>query len=45
MINFDGFTEENKEEHNQNWPQIPVHQYTMLIIGRSESGKETRYLT
>ena len=33
MINFDDYTNENKTEHNKNWP------YRILIIGGSGSGK------
>ena len=43
MINFDEYTNENKVNHNPNWPYIPVHPYRILIIGRSESGKKIRY--
>ena len=39
MINFDDYTNENKTEHNKNWPYIPDHPYRILIIGGSESGK------
>ena len=30
---------ENKIEHNKNWPYIPDHRYRILIIGGSGSGK------
>ena len=30
---------ENKTEHNKNWPYIPDHRYRILIIGGSGSGK------
>ena len=33
MINSDDYTNENKTEHNKNWP------YRILIIGGSGSGK------
>ena len=33
MINFDEYTNENKKEHNFNWPYIPDHPYRILIIG------------
>ena len=33
MINFDDYTNENKTEHNLNWPYIPDHPYRILIIG------------
>ena len=39
MINFDDYTNENKTEHNKNWPYIPDHPYRILIIGGSGSGK------
>ena len=39
MINFDDYTNENKTQHNSNWPYIPDHPYRILIIGSSESGK------
>ena len=32
MINFDDVTKENIKKHNPNWPQIPDHPYTILII-------------
>ena len=31
MINFDDYTDENKTEHNSNWPYIPDHTYRILI--------------
>ena len=39
MINFDDYINENKNEHNKNWPYIPDHPYRILIIGGSGSGK------
>ena len=39
MINFDDYVNENKTEHNKNWPYIPDKPYRILIIGRSGSGK------
>ena len=39
MINFDDYTNENRTEHNRNWPYIPDHTYRILIIGGSGSGK------
>ena len=39
MINFDDYVNENKTEHNKNWPYIPDHRYRISIIGGSESGK------
>ena len=39
MINIDDYVNENKTEHNKNWPYIPDHPYRILIIGGSGSGK------
>ena len=39
MINIDDYTNENKTQHNKNWPYIPGHPYRILIIGGSGSGK------
>ena len=39
MINFDNYTNENKIEHNSNWPYIPDHPYRILIVGGSGLGK------
>ena len=39
MINFDDCVNENRTEHNKNWPYIPDHPYRILIIGHSGSGK------
>ena len=39
MINFDDYTNENKNKHNLDWLYIPDHPYTILIIGGSGSGK------
>ena len=33
MINFDDYTNENKTEHNSNWPYIPDHPYRIAIVG------------
>ena len=38
MINFDKYTNENKKEHNLNWPYIPDYPYRILIIGGSGTG-------
>ena len=35
MINFDDYGNENKTEHNSNWPYIPDYPYRILIIGGS----------
>ena len=39
MINFDNYVNENKTEHNKNWPYTPDHPYRILIIGGSGSAK------
>ena len=44
MINFDDYANENKTEHNLNWPYIPDHPYRIPIIGGSESGKTNTFL-
>ena len=44
MINFDEYTNENKKEHNLNWPYIPDHSYRILIIGGSGTGKTNALL-
>ena len=44
MINFDNYTNENRTEHNLNWPYIPDHPYKILIIGGSGSGKTNALL-
>ena len=32
MINFDEYANENKKEHNFNWPYIPDHPYRIIIM-------------
>ena len=32
MINFDDCANENKIEHNKNWPYIPDHPYRILTM-------------
>ena len=44
MINFDNYVNENKTEHNKNWPFIPDHPYKILITGGSGSGKTNVWL-
>ena len=39
MINFDDCDNENKTEHNKNWPYTPDQPYRILILGRSGSEK------
>ena len=41
---FDNYANENKTEHNQNWPYIPDYPYRILIIGGSGSGKANALL-
>ena len=40
MINFDNYTDENKTEHNLDWPYMPDHPCRILIVGGSVSGKK-----
>ena len=44
MINFDDYVNENKTEHNENWPYAPDHPWRTLIIGGSGSGKKNTLL-
>ena len=44
MINFDDYVNENKTEHNPEWPYTPDHPYRILIIGGSGSGKTNELL-
>ena len=44
MIKFDESTNENKKEHNLNWPYIPDHLHRILIIGGSATGKTNALL-
>ena len=44
MINLDNIINENNKEHNGKWPYIPDHQYRILIIGGSGSGKTNTLL-
>ena len=39
MINFDDCVNENRTEHNKNWPHIPDHPYRILMIRGSGSGE------
>ena len=44
MINFDDYVNENKTEHNPEWPYTPHHPYIILILGGSGSGKTNELL-
>ena len=44
MFNFDYITKEDIKEHNTNRPNIPGHQYRILITGGSRSGKTNALL-
>ena len=44
MINFDDYENENKTEHNLNWPYIPDYPYRISIIGGSGSEKTNALL-
>ena len=44
MINFDKYTNENRINHNPNWPYNPDHPYRILIIGGSGSGRTNTLL-
>ena len=44
MISFDDYANENRTEHNKNWPYILDHSYRILIIGGSGSGKTNTLL-
>ena len=44
MINFDDVTNQNKTEHNPNWPYFPDHPYRTLIRGSPGSGKTNALL-
>ena len=39
MINFDDYKNENKIQHNSNWPYILDHPQRILILGGSGFGK------
>ena len=44
MISFDDYANENKTQHNSNWPYTPDHPYRILTIGGSGSGKTNALL-
>ena len=43
MINFDDYANENRTEHNKNWPYILDHPYRMLIGGAQDLEKQIYY--
>ena len=45
MINFDNYVNENKTQHNKNWPYIPDHPYRILMTGGSGYGKTNLLLS
>ena len=44
MINFDDYANENKAEHNLEWPHILDHPYRILIIGGGSGSGKTNAL-
>ena len=44
MINSDDYTNENRTEHNKNWPHTPDKPYRIIIIGGSGSGRTSLLL-
>ena len=44
MFNFDYITKEDIKEHNPNWSEILDHQYRILIVGGSGTGKTNALL-
>ena len=44
MINFDDVKKENIKKHNPQWQEIPNHQYRILVIEGSVSGKTNSLL-
>ena len=44
MFNVDDIINENNKEHNEKWPFVPDHQYRILIIAGSGSGKTNALL-
>ena len=44
MINLDSIINKNNKNRNKKWPYIPDHQYRILIIGGSGSGKTNALL-
>ena len=44
MFNVDDIINENNKDHNEKWPFVPDHQYRILIIAGSGSGKTNALL-
>ena len=44
MFNFDYITNEDVQEYNPNWLQIPNHPYKILIVAGSGFGKTNALL-
>ena len=44
MINQDSITNENNKKHKKEWPYMPDHSYTILIIGGFGSRKTNALL-
>ena len=44
MINLDSITDKDNKEHNEKWPYISDHSYTIVIIGGSWLGKTNTLL-
>ena len=44
MFNVDDIINENNKEHYEKWPFVPDHQYRILIIAGSGSGKTNALL-
>ena len=44
MLNLDAIANEDNKHHNKKWPCIQYHQYRILIIGSSGSGKNNALL-
>ena len=43
MINFDDYVNENKTDHNENWPYIPDKPYRILIQATQDLDKDMYY--
>ena len=40
MISFDNYVNENKTEHNKNWPHTPDKPYRILLSEVQDLGKQ-----